>query len=109
MLEREEADVVFESHHDLERWEARARSGDIEIVRFLYRPPEEESGGEDGLGRGTAGERFIVLAIERDGVTRPMSTRLGLRPGDWASVALHAPERGEAVEALVGLGWVPEP
>ena len=109
MLERDEADVVFEGHHDLERWEARARSGDIEIVRFLYRPSEADQGGEDGPARGTAGERFIVLAIERGGVTRPMSTRFVLKPGDWASVALHAPERSEAVEALTGLGWVPEP
>ncbi len=105
MIEREEADVVFEANHDLERWEPRARAGEIEIVRCLYQPPEPNSDGESEPAEGGGSERFIILAVERGGVARPMATRFALEAGDCASVAVHTPERDGALEALAALGW----
>ena len=54
-----------------------------------------------------SGERYVILAVERDGLARPMSMNLVLREGDVASVAIHLPEKAEALEALGPLGWRP--
>jgi len=47
----------------------------------------------------------VILTIERSGVARPMSMGLTPQPGDLAAVAIHLPERRDALEALGSLGW----
>ena len=109
LVERQHGDIVFEGHHDIERWEPRWRSGDVEVVRFEYRPPQATESAE-GIGNPMkigSGERYVILAVERDGFARPMSMNRVLREGDVASVAIHLPEKTEALEALDPLGWRP--
>ena len=109
LVEREEADVVFEAHHDLERWDSRWRSGEAEVIRCRYAPPreiEDPAPSEESPARGS-GEAFVILAIERGGVTHPMSMAFEPKPDDGANVALHIPERDEALATLASRGWLP--
>jgi hypothetical protein len=107
LVDRREADVIFDAHHDIDRWDPRWRSGDVEVVRCRYEKPREEpsSGTEDDTqGRGS-GERYVILTAERSGFARPMSMGLSPQAGDLATVAIHIPERRDALEALGSLGW----
>jgi NhaP-type Na+/H+ or K+/H+ antiporter len=107
LVEREAADVIFEGHHDIDRWDPRWRRGDVDVIRCGYLPPpDENSSASAGDFAGTgSGERFVILALERDGLLRPMSMNLTPREGDVAQVAIHLPEAREAVAALEALGW----
>ena len=114
LMEREKADVVFDGYHDVQRWDVRSRRGDVEIVRrrFRERPASEETDNAriEGSQPGPLGERFVILALERDRSVFPMSMSQTPLRGDEAIVAIHTPEREEAFRALEGLGWweVPE-
>jgi len=107
LVEREAADVIFEGHHDIDRWDSRWHRGDVDVIRCGYLPPpDENSSASAGDFAGTgSGERFVILALERDGLLRPMSMNLTPREGDLAQVAIHLPEAREAVAALAALGW----
>jgi voltage-gated potassium channel Kch len=109
LVDRQEADVIFDAHHDIDRWDPRWRSGEVETIRCRY-----ENTGE-GASRGTedtnrvagSGERYVILTVERNGFARPMSMGLSPREADLATVAIHIPERRDALEALASLGWRP--
>jgi len=50
-------------------------------------------------------ERYVILAIERGGSVMPMSMAVAPRRGDEATVAVHVPERDEALRLLEAAGW----
>ncbi|HIF22246.1 MAG TPA: hypothetical protein EYQ27_10150 [Gemmatimonadetes bacterium] len=104
----EAADVIFDGHHDIDRWDPRWHRGDVEVIRCGYLPPPDGDDppalADDFAGTGS-GERYVILALERGGQIRPMSMHLSLREGDVAQVAIHLPEAREAVAALESLGW----
>lgn len=107
LVESEAADVIFDGHHDIDRWDPRWHRGDVEVIRCGYLPPPDgdpPASADDFAGTGS-GERYVILALERDGRVRPMSMNLSLREGDVAQVAIHLPEAREAVAALESLGW----
>ena len=108
MLDRSEADLVFDGPHDVQRWNVRFRRNDVEIVRRRYRETTET--GQTPAEQIAVGERFVVLVVQRGDETVPMA--MGYRPvrGDEATVAVHAPEREEALRALESMGWweIPE-
>lgn len=120
MVGKDEADVVFDGRHDVQRWDVRARRGDVEIVRRRYGEPLESAGeGEEtsasGLSGspssgGGSGERSVILAVERSEKVVPMSGAYKPRRGDEATVAIHVPDREEALRQLEAAGWweVPE-
>ena len=92
--------VLFEGPHDVERWDVRLRHGDVEVEQFLRAAdPENEVEAEP------AGERWTMLCIRRGQRMLVMHADLKLAEGDVASVAIHAPDREEAEEALRERGW----
>ena len=107
LVDRREADVIFDSHHDIDRWDPRWRSGDVQVIRCVYEIPQGGPPGpaENNISGKGSGERYVILTIERSGFARPMSMGLTPQPGDLAAVAIHLPERREALEALGSLGW----
>ena len=109
LVERKEADVVFDAPHDIDRWDLRWRRGDVEVVRFVFHALEPGPDPEDGDESPTSGrgEQYLILTLERGGSVRPMSMGLSPHEEDFASVAVHLPEFREAVGALQALGWSP--
>lgn len=101
---RQHADVLFEAEHDVERWDVRDRRGDVEIVRCRYQPPSEEVEPPAEASR----ELFVILVVERGGTTAPMRESHRPRAGDQAHVAVHRPDRDQALSVLAQLGWSQE-
>ena len=110
LLQREEAGALFEGPHDVERWDVRARHGDLVVSYFQYRgrpeEKEEDAKPEEDLA---SGERFVILTLRRARQVLPMSWQLEPREGDVAAVAIHRPEGDAARAALRALGWEPLP
>jgi hypothetical protein len=122
MVEKGEAQIVFDGPHDVQRWDVRARRSDVVIVRRRFRePPEPEEAPAESPEGETAkappatasapasgslpGERYVILAIERGGKAMPMSMALVPRRGDEATVAIHKPDHEEALRLLEAAGW----
>ncbi|MEM9175378.1 MAG: sodium:proton antiporter [Myxococcota bacterium] len=102
------AKIAFEGPHDVERWDVRGRRGDVEIERFAYatpEPDEEEASVPETTGSGGLSERFATLTVDRDGKTLVMDGRWSFKDGDLVSVAIHAPEREDALKELADLGF----
>jgi hypothetical protein len=93
--------VLFEGPHDVERWDVRLRHGDVEVGRFVRAPDPE-----DDVELEPIGERCAMLCIRRGQRMLAMHSDLKLAEGDIASVAIHAPDREEAEEALLARGWI---
>jgi len=108
IVQDQEALVVFDGAHDVERWDVRARHGDVRIEEFVFQSPETDGRqSEEGDESRRAGERFVMLAVRRGQKTELMSSSRLPKDGDVASVAIHADESQEAVEELAEIGWVP--
>jgi NhaP-type Na+/H+ or K+/H+ antiporter len=114
MMGRGQADVLFDAPHDVERWDVRWRRGDVEVARRRYREPvREEAEGEnvtESPEPATSGEKLVLLAVHRGDTAEPISMRLAFKKGDEATVAIHLPEREEALRTLEAMGWweIPE-
>ncbi len=106
------AKIAFEGPHDVERWDVRGRRGDVEIERFVFAAREEDDAAQtttESTGSGGLSERFVTLTVDRDGATLVMDGRWKFRDGDRVSVAIHAPEREDALRELAALGFTPLP
>jgi NhaP-type Na+/H+ or K+/H+ antiporter len=99
------ARIVFDGPHDVERWDVRGRRGDLSVEHFEYTPVEAEAPMVEVSGSGGLDERFVILVVERDGVTVVMDAKWIFRPGDRVSIAMHVPEREEALRALGAKGF----
>jgi NhaP-type Na+/H+ or K+/H+ antiporter len=99
------AKVVFEGPHDVERWDVRGRRGDVAVEHFVHAPVEVEGASVDTTGSGGLDERYVMLVVERDGTTVVMDAKWIFREGDRVAIALHVPEREEAIRALASRGW----
>ncbi len=99
----QDAEILFETPHDVERWDVRSRHGDMEVTHMQMRKLEEGDVADDKAG--APKESFLILAIRRGEHTFPMSTTFKLKEGDVAAVAVHVPEREEALRALARRGW----
>ncbi|UCE86284.1 MAG: sodium:proton antiporter [Deltaproteobacteria bacterium] len=110
-LRSAEADILFEGPHDVERWDVRARHGDLVLEEWSYRgePAAAKADAEGADAEQKPGERFAMLAFRRGGRTLPMWTGFEAREGDVVSVAVHVPDREEAHRILAALGWEPHP
>jgi hypothetical protein len=103
-----EAEIVFDGPHDIERWEVRGRRGDVGIDYFEYAPPEPNEEEQTNSSTGLS-ERFVILSIVRRGATEAMRAGRLHRAGDIAAVAIHLPEREDALRELARQGWSPAP
>jgi NhaP-type Na+/H+ or K+/H+ antiporter len=107
-VEKGTAKIVFDTPHDVERWDVRGRRGDITVERFEYVPREDdEPAPPEVSSSGRLDERFVILVVERDGATFVMDGKWSFRAGDRAGIALHTPERDDALRALAARGWQP--
>lgn len=121
LLPPEHADVLFEGAHDYERWDVRWRHGQVDITICEYRSPlltEDSSEGDelggsidgsDATGTNSAWRRglFAILTVERDQHTVPMHVGIPVAAGDRAAVAVHTPDRDDALRLLATRGWYP--
>ena len=99
-----QAEIVFDGPHDVERWEVRGRRGDVGIESFVYAPVESDDSQPAARSNGLS-ERSVILAVTRDGVPEAMSSHRTPAEGDVAAVALHLPERDDAIAELAANGW----
>jgi hypothetical protein len=106
-VQRGEAKLVFEGPHDVERWDVRGRRGDVGIEHFVHAPVESENGEVAATSSSGLDERYVLLVVERDGVTFVMDANWVFREGDRVAVAIHMPEREDAIRALASRGWQP--
>jgi NhaP-type Na+/H+ or K+/H+ antiporter len=102
LAQRHNAQVLFERPHDVERWDVRARHGEVESVHLVYGEPEESG---EGAQPPQHNERYVLLSHRRGSRVVPMSASIRPRAGDITLAALHAPEREEALASLARLGW----
>ena len=101
------ANIVFDGPHDVERWEVRGRRGDVAVEYFLYSPQPREEGEEEAPKASGLSERFVMISTIRAGATLAMNSGWKHREGDLAAVAIHLPERDEALRDLDSRGWMP--
>jgi NhaP-type Na+/H+ or K+/H+ antiporter len=101
-----EAKLVFEGPHDVERWDVRGRRGDVAIEHFVHAAQaKDESEDVDTTGSSGLDERYVMLVVERDGTTVVMDAKWIFRDGDRVAIAIHVPERADAIRALASRGW----
>jgi len=107
LVRAKDAAMLFEGPHDVERWDVRARHGEMEIQRWVYRGSAagETEGG--AAKEANVGERLAILAIHRGSKVMPMNSRLKLAKGDVAVIAVHEVERDAAAEVIRALGFEP--
>ncbi len=106
-VERQEAKVLFEGPHDVDRWDVRWRHGDLSVERLPFRadsiaPDPSESAMQESE---STQELYVILAIRRGERAFPMSRGFQPRNGDIAAVAVHDPDRDEALRRLGEMGW----
>ncbi|HIF94505.1 MAG TPA: hypothetical protein EYQ60_15500 [Myxococcales bacterium] len=106
-VESGRAKIVFEGPHDVERWDVRGRRGDMSVEHFTFRTPQEESEDKATTTTHSGGldERFVILAVEREGETFVTDGDWVFRDEDKAAIALHLPERDDALRVLADRGW----
>jgi NhaP-type Na+/H+ or K+/H+ antiporter len=108
LVRSEEVRVLFDGPHDLERWDVRARHGDLEIERWKLE--NAAVWGEDEQEAApAASEALVLLSIQRGSRIFPMYAGLTLESGDVAAVAVYAAERSAAHQRLRQLGFAPVP
>jgi len=109
LVERKEVVVLFDGPHDVERWDVRSRHGELEVDYWVYggEPEQDASADEGGEPTPKAGERFVILSIQRGKKVMLMHAGLSLEVGDVAAVAIHRDERESAEEILAAWGWTP--
>ncbi len=106
LVKREQVVVLFDGPHDVERWDVRARHGELEVETWEYvgGSDREASADEPPV---EIGEQFVILSIRRGKKVAPMHAGFSLAAGDVAAVAVHREERESAAEILAALGWKP--
>jgi NhaP-type Na+/H+ or K+/H+ antiporter len=107
LLPAENADVLFDGPHDHERWDVRWRHKQVIVETFDYVPPGEESSKDVAAVPSAARskELFAIVSVTRGRLVSPMQAAYRFRKGDVAAIAIHAPDREEALAELQRLGW----
>ncbi len=103
-----EARIVFDGPHDVDRWEVRGRRGDVEIEYFVHTPVESEEA-ESAANPGGLSEQFAIIAVRCGDEVTTMHSERNHQGGDVAAIAIHLPEREDALRDLASQGWRPRP
>ncbi|HEY5656911.1 MAG TPA: hypothetical protein VIY27_03900, partial [Myxococcota bacterium] len=106
MVRTEEARVLFEGPHDLERWDVRARHGAMDIENWKFEGSAAKKGGEEPAEIPPIAEQLAILSIRRGNRVFPMHKALAFEPGDLAAVAIHTEEREAAHELMRARSFV---
>ncbi|MEZ4291077.1 MAG: sodium:proton antiporter [Myxococcota bacterium] len=106
-VSRGEVKVAFDAPHDVERWDVRGRRGAVSIEPFDYTTPERPPEGETTATTSSGGlsERFCMLAVTRDGASWVVDGKWRFRNGDRVAIAVHQPEREDALRELASRGF----
>ena len=107
LLPAEHAHVLFDGPHDHERWDVWWRHKQVVVEAFDYGKPPEESEDDAPRAQSTARskELFAIISVTRGRQVTPMYVAYQFRKGDVAAIAIHTPDRDEALAALERLGW----
>ena len=105
LIATEQIAMLFDGPHDVERWDVRARHGDMAVEHWSFAEEPEKQGGAEAGEDAAPGDHFVILAIRRGERTSPMHADIAPKPGDVAAVAVYAPEREDAHRGLRELGW----
>jgi hypothetical protein len=104
LVEEGYARVLFDGPHDAERWDVRARRGEIATERWRF---GSEPAREEGESPPDIGELYVVLTAQRGSSVTPMFETREWRKDDVASVAVYTGDRETAHEVLRARGFVP--
>ena len=104
LVDQRDARIVFDGPHDVERWDVRARRGELSVERWRYVDSGDREIDEEASA---TNETLVILAIERGKETDPMHSEFALRNGDIAIVAVYTPDRSEAHTSLGRRGFAP--
>lgn len=107
-----QAKIAFEGPHDVERWDVRGRRGDVGVEHFVHTPVEESEEVGETTGTTASGgmsERFVMLTVVRGGKSFVVDGGYKFKEGDRIAVAIHLPERDDALRELAQKGWTPAP
>ncbi|MGH0030557.1 MAG: cation:proton antiporter [Myxococcota bacterium] len=104
LVEDEHAHMLFDGPHDAERWDVRARRGELLIEHWQFAGEPER---EEGEARPSAGELFVMLAARRNSTIWPMHASRVWKEGDVAVVAVYRDEQEAAHKVLRAWGFVP--
>ena len=104
---------MFEGPHDQERWDVRARHGDVRVARYQFREPEDTNDGASAPAAekakseepGRTGEQLVMLLLRREREVEPVNIQYRPRQGDLVSLAMHRHEEREAAAWLESRGW----
>jgi NhaP-type Na+/H+ or K+/H+ antiporter len=108
LVRQEEAAVLFDGPHDVERWDVRSRHGGVSVERWAWRGAVEEGEAQAAVSESSADrDLFVILTLRRGTRTLPMRADLEPKAGEVAAVAVHVVERDEAHAALRAAGWEP--
>ena len=113
LVQRSGLDVLFDGPHDQARWDVRWRHDDVDVESFEYRlagapgtaaPEARDTQASAPQAEGPE-DRYVMLTVRRG--RRPAPFHLGHdpRPRDVATVAIHRPDRQEAIARLNRVGW----
>ncbi|MCH2169357.1 cation:proton antiporter [Myxococcota bacterium] len=102
LVEQREAAVLFDGPHDVERWDVRARRGEIDTGEWEFHGLEEDTPSAEN-----ATELYVILSIQRGREITPMNEGFKLLEGDRGTIAVYGPERRDAESALAAAGWRP--
>jgi Trk K+ transport system NAD-binding subunit len=104
LLDKGDAHMLFDGPHEVERWDVRARHGDLAIELWEYAGEAAERA-EEGSANGS--EPFVLVSVARGKRVRPIHRDLDLAKGDVVTVAVYTPQREDAERALRGRGFTP--
>jgi NhaP-type Na+/H+ or K+/H+ antiporter len=104
LVARDEARVLFDGPHDVERWDVRRRHGEVEVERWTFTGEPERAEGESAPA---ANELLVMLAMRRGSRVRPVHERLEWKADDVVFVAVHSDEGEDAHGVLRAWGFVP--
>jgi len=114
LVRNQEATILFDGVHDIERWDVRLRHGGVEIGDFRFDPallpaPPEASDQEPEPAAPEPppiGEKLVLLTLKRgSGPMVPMWRSYKPQPDDRVVAALHVPDMDDALAALAARGF----
>ena len=104
-----EAQILFDGPHEVERWDVRARHGQVGVESWRFQGAPEPGDADAGRESPRSGDPYVMLAVRRGSRTQVMHSGFELKPGDEVSMAILLESRSQVEEALSARGFEPAP